>query len=298
MESQSLWIAKPRNEYAGRGIVVYNKDQDEFKNLIKGDGGKEFVVQTYIENPLLLGGFKFHFRIYTILTGVGENFECWMYKDGHGLFSTQPYSDDLSTVGNNFKELVHLTNWSINFVKDNPDLRKNKPVIGVGCEWTVSSTLKLIKKNYPAFDAKNFWDDMARICAVTMYKIAQWPYVKRHKKENNKHPRFENFGMDLMMDSNFKIWLLEANTEVGLNPVYENFPDEKCTNERCLTQQKNGCPDCRAGKNLRSKSNNKVITEVINFTLDLMQLDCGKDVVTKNKRLIPLHGYIEEPSKN
>jgi len=292
MKGQRLWIAKPRNDYAGRGIVVYDREQEEFKELINGSDGKEFVVQTYIENPLLLGGFKFHFRIYTILTGVGDNFEAWIYKDGHGLFATQPFSNDPSTLGNNFKEYVHLTNWSINFVKKNEDLRKNKPVIGVGCEWTVANTLKLIKKHYPAFEPKKFWEDMQRICAVTMYKIAQWKNVKRNMKENNKHPRFENFGMDLMMDENFKIWLLEGNTEVGLNPVYENFPDERCTNKRCLEQQANGCPECRAGKNVRSKSNNKIITDVINFTLDLMQLDCSKDTVTKNKKLIPLHPLI------
>lgn len=291
MKKQRHWIAKPRNDYAGRGIVVYEKDQKEFRELINSKEGSELVVQTYISNPLLIGGYKFHFRMYTILTGVGDNFEAWLYKDGHGLFSTKPFSNNNDSLGNNFDILNHLTNWSINYVPGNPHLKENKPVIGVGCEWSVGNVLKLIKKDRPEFDAAKFWKDMTRVCAKTMYKIAQWKNVKKHMKMNNAHPRFENFGLDVLMDDNFKIWLMEGNTEVGLNPSMENFPEEGCDKECVTRNQKNGCRFCRGGKNIRNKQNNRVITDVINLSLDLMELDCDKGTALKNNKAIPLHSH-------
>lgn len=299
-QKKSYWIAKPRNDYAGRGVVVYNADSDEFRKVINDDKRPEFVVQTYLAKPLLLGGYKFHFRMYTVLCGVLDNFEAYLYRDGHGLFSTEKYSIADDTLGDKFNEFIHLTNWSINFVKGNKHLKENKDVIGVGCEWSVGNVLKFIKKARPEFDIAKFWKDMTEVCAVTMYKLAQWKRVKHFKKENESHLRFENFGLDVLMDENFKIWLMEANTEVGLNAIMEDFPDENCTAPSWKKRQgneiyctKNGCVKCRGGKNLRFRQNNKVLSDVIHASLDLMQLDVPKSRRI-NKTLIPLHPFIEE----
>jgi len=291
----SYWIAKPRNDYAGRGVVVYNSESEEFKKVVNDEKRPEFVVQTYLHKPLLVGGYKFHFRMYTVLTGVLDNFEAYLYKDGHALFSTKKYTNDLDTLGDKFDEFVHLTNWSINYVKGNKHLKENKDVIGVGCEWSVNNTLKFIKKARPEFDVSKFWKDMTEVCAVTMFRLAQWRRVKHFKKENDAYNRFENFGLDIIMDENFKVWLMEANTEVGLNAIMEDFPDESCTapswkkregNEIYCT--KNGCVKCRGGKNLRFRQNNKVLSDVIHSSLDLLQLDVPAPRRV-NKTLIPLH---------
>lgn len=291
-KKNTYWIAKPRNDCAGRGMSVYEGKDEEFQKLldpedksVKLSGGKEYVVQTYICNPLLLGGFKFHFRMYTVIAGVLDDFEAYLYRDGHVLFSTKPFTMSKNSLGANFDKFNHLTNWSINFTKGNKHLAEDKKVIGPGCEWALSSTLKLIKQHYPKFSVEKFWEEMTEVCAKTMYKIAQGKNVRRHKVINSKHLRFENFGLDLMMDSNFKIWLLEGNTEVGLNPCYAQFPDDNCP-KGCT--KKNGCFDCKGGRNVRDKENNKVVTDVINSSVALMQLD-----VPKKKRvsrcLIPLH---------
>jgi len=289
-KDNTYWIAKPRNDYGGKNMTVFEGNMKEFKELINTKESKEFVVQKYIPNPILLGGYKFHFRMYTILTGVLDNFECYLHKAGTVLFSTEPYSNDIKYMGNNQNEFMHLTNWSINFAKNNIDrLKANKPVIGEGCEWDLKKFMKEFKKTYPKFDEDDFWKQMAIVNAKSMYRIAQWKHVKRCKKDNNKHPRFENFGVDLIMDDNFKIWLLESNTQVGLNPQRDWFPDVNCKAEKCI---KNGCEHCRGFKNKGAKRNNDVMRRVVNGTIDLMQLD-----VPANKRVpkdcIPLHPLID-----
>jgi len=265
------WICKPRDDFAGQGIKVYKGTQKEFNDLISIKKQSDFVVQKYIPNALCIGQYKFHFRMYTVLTGVLDKYEAFLYNDGHALFSTVKYKLDESNVGNGFDTLMHLTNWSQNFVKNNEYLWEDKDVIGPGCEWAVSRALHAIEKENPKFSYEKFWKDMIKLCANTMHSISQWKRVKTLRAQNDEHPRFENFGLDVLMDTDCNIYLMEANTEVGLNSSMAMFPDELCENPLC---EKNGCTKCyRRGKNVRAKENNKVIEEVVNSTINLMQLD-------------------------
>jgi len=68
------------------------------------------VMQRYLKNPLLLNGYKFDLRIYVLVTSVNP-LEAFIYKEGFGRFSTQPYTLDPTDKANNY---IHLTNVSIN----------------------------------------------------------------------------------------------------------------------------------------------------------------------------------------
>ena len=54
-EQPPVWIGKPNNMWAGKGLVV----TPSAKLLADGKG----VVQKYITRPLLIGGYKFHMRV-------------------------------------------------------------------------------------------------------------------------------------------------------------------------------------------------------------------------------------------
>lgn len=125
---------------------------------------------------------------------------------------------------------------------------------------------------------------MSHICAYTMHAISQWKHVQRNRKLNNAHPRIELFGCDILMDENFKIYLMEANTQVGLFATPETFPDESCKAKDCT---KNGCVDCKGVKKPNFKKINKLTEDVINTSMDILQLDCEyRDL---SKKLINLH---------
>jgi len=291
------WIAKPRDDYGGSGMKAYNGKMKEFKELINSKKAKTCVVQSYIPNPLLISGYKFHFRMYTILSGVLDKFECYLVKHGTALYSTEAFRNDDDTLGDNFDPYIHLTNWSINFTKKNLErLVKKKPFIGRGCETTLAEALRAIKRENPTFDVKDFWRQMEVICARSMYKISQWKRVKSFRRENFERPRFENFGIDLMMDTDFKVWLLEANTQVGLNPGFEPFPDLNCKHPLCI---ENGCMECNGIKNVRYQKNNDVMRTTIGATIDLMQLDVPasrRDEIIP-KTIVPLHPLIDDELK-
>jgi len=122
-----------------------------------------------------------------------------------------------------------------------------------------------------------------------MYAISQWKHVKRMSKLNGAHSRIEVFGLDIMMDDKFKIYLMEANTQVGLQPTHESFPDMSCRAKCC---DKNGCRFCKGMKNPQAMSVNAVTEKVVNASLDILQLDCEKKDLRKT--LINLHEILEK----
>merc|ERR1719386_82315 len=55
------WIGKPRNECGGNGIRVYKGTDPSFIKAIKqSDNSPKALIQHYVEDSLLVGGYKFH----------------------------------------------------------------------------------------------------------------------------------------------------------------------------------------------------------------------------------------------
>lgn len=112
--------------------------------------------------------------------------------------------------------------------------------------------------------------------------------MQRQRKLNNAHPRVEVFGCDLLMDDKFKIYLMEANTQVGLLATPDRFPDVSCRAKDCT---KNGCNLCKGVEKPNAKAVNEVTERVVNASLDILQLDCEKRNLSKN--LINLHEILK-----
>lgn len=98
----NFWIMKPAAKSRGRGISLVN-------DLSQVVYGEPVVVQRYVKNPLLIGGYKFDLRIYVVVTSVNP-LEAFLYREGFGRFSTMPFSLDPLDKNNKY---IHLTNVSI-----------------------------------------------------------------------------------------------------------------------------------------------------------------------------------------
>lgn len=99
-----LWVGKPKCNYAGRGITVTVRVED----VADGAG----VVQRYVHRPLLIGGYKFHMRVYMLVTSLAPP-RAYVHSDMAVMFATLPYSLDASTLGKSFQNRVHLTNYDV-----------------------------------------------------------------------------------------------------------------------------------------------------------------------------------------
>jgi len=79
-----------------------------------------YVVQRYIDNPLLVDGYKFDLRVYVAIVGTGihgQPMHAFVADEGLARFCTEKYK---KPTKENFKnDFMHLTNYSINKTSDN-----------------------------------------------------------------------------------------------------------------------------------------------------------------------------------
>jgi tubulin--tyrosine ligase len=64
------WILKPSVTNKGMDIAVVNNWAGVLDALEDADHVREWVLQRYIERPLLVGGHKFHLRVYVLYVGA------------------------------------------------------------------------------------------------------------------------------------------------------------------------------------------------------------------------------------
>jgi tubulin polyglutamylase TTLL5 len=191
----NYWIIKPAAKAQGKGIRLVNEiSQITF--------GEPMVIQRYLKNPLLLNGYKFDFRIYVVVTSVNP-LEAFIYKEGFGRFSTQPYTLDPDAKANSF---IHLTNTSIN----NKNLKNYEAESkSFGGTKVALGTLKKVFQDDLSVDWETqIWTKIKAV--VTKSLIAC-------QNDIVFNPCcFRLYGFDVILDSDLRPWLLEINTSPSL----------------------------------------------------------------------------------
>ena len=66
----AMWILKPSVTNKGMDIIVAKTWEQILSALEEADHIREWVLQKYIERPLLVGGHKFHLRVYVLCVGA------------------------------------------------------------------------------------------------------------------------------------------------------------------------------------------------------------------------------------
>ncbi|CAD8122101.1 unnamed protein product [Paramecium sonneborni] len=202
-----LWILKPTQYNRGRGIHVI-KDLDQVTHLldqyISGkqqmrDGqiikSKQFVIQKYLEKPLLINNRKFDIRVWGMLN---QDLEFFFFEQGYIRMASEEY-----TTKNVLNQYVHLTNNAI---------QKYSPNYG-----------KLEDGNQLSFDQAAIYfknkGDFYKQIVDNIKQISLQAFLSVRKKINVLGRRycFEIFGLDFMIDEEFKVWLIEINS----NPCLE-----------------------------------------------------------------------------
>ena len=85
----NAWILKPGGKSRGRGIEIHT-DLNDLERSILSSQDTSWVVQTYIERPLITIGKKFDIRGWGLLTSVSP-LQIWMWKEPYLRFSSQDY---------------------------------------------------------------------------------------------------------------------------------------------------------------------------------------------------------------
>jgi glutathione synthase/RimK-type ligase-like ATP-grasp enzyme len=101
-----FYIVKPSVGCQGDGITII-QNLDEVPEAVRNE---EFIVQEYIDNPLLIEGKKFDLRLYVVMFGV-EPMYVYAYREGLVRLCTENYEP--VTRENKRNAFMHLTNYSL-----------------------------------------------------------------------------------------------------------------------------------------------------------------------------------------
>ena len=189
----NMWLVKPANQNQGRGIDTFKKFK-EIKEKIYGNEQKNcWIIQKYIEKPLLYEGRKFDIRVWALLL---DSVNLFIYKEGYIRTSSEKYSVQSS------QNFVHLTNNCLQI--HNPNYGNFEE----GNTLSFDTFKNYLKSNYQEkcilFEEHIF----TRIKDLIIDSILS---ARSEISIGKKKYSFEFIGYDFLIDEDFRVWLIEAN---------------------------------------------------------------------------------------
>jgi hypothetical protein len=93
------WIIKPEHGMRQHGITIINSYPEFVKGIKKYPEYKLWIIQEYINKPLLYNNKKFHFRIYVVLLKTDDVFETYLYPKGYMYVADDIYNaNDVNNI--------------------------------------------------------------------------------------------------------------------------------------------------------------------------------------------------------
>lgn len=213
----NVWIIKVAGMNRGFGVEVF-QTLEELKKLIKdiGTGYQErivqdnkqisrssvyiktakFVIQKYIERPLLYKNRKMDLRVWVMFSHENKPY---IFRECYVRLSAAVF--DMAKINEKF---VHLTNNALQKYCEQYDEDE-----------TLKSTQDLeafVKESVrPDYSFKrDTWTKIRRLVKIVHNCCTKGINV------NNKKLSFEIFGFDFMIDESFGVWLIETNTNPSI----------------------------------------------------------------------------------
>lgn len=181
------------------------KDLDQIKGLVQNTNAsgnkRSYIIQKYIEKPLLYKNRKFDIRAFTMMCCINGNLQGYWYQEGYLRTSCREFS--LKNVNNRY---IHLTNDAV-----------QKKLDDYG---RFESGNKLSYQEFQKYlDAQKINCDFSKDVVPRLRKMTQHSMraVSRKLDPHRRAFTFEIYGYDFMLDEDLTPWLIEVNT----NPCFE-----------------------------------------------------------------------------
>jgi hypothetical protein len=198
----NIWLIKPAALNQGRGIEIFNNDLEGMIKFIESKPAYTYwVIQKYIERPLLYKQRKFDIRVWALITSKSQ---LYYYTKGYLRTSSEMY-----TVDSKYN-YVHLTNNC---------LQQHGKKYGVYEEGNTISFERFqsyLDEVYPGVDVEKHLVPRMKDLMIDCFLS-----VKNFLNSRKRKCSFELLGFDFLIDEDFRVWLIEVN----INP-YLGIPNK------------------------------------------------------------------------
>eukprot|EP01119_Soliformovum_irregulare_P016060 TRINITY_DN4618_c0_g1_i1.p1 TRINITY_DN4618_c0_g1~~TRINITY_DN4618_c0_g1_i1.p1 ORF type:complete len:440 (-),score=104.32 TRINITY_DN4618_c0_g1_i1:52-1371(-) len=211
---RNIWIVKPGTGARGIGIRLFDNLDTLF--AYTDSQPSSYIVQKYVEKPMLIQNKKFDIRQFVLVTGL-DPLTIFFFEDCYLRFTSTDY--DLSNIADLF---AHLTNHQIQ--KDSPTFHETDIPES---QWSLPQFKQHLQELHP-----NSTDDIwlkrirPRIEEIIITSLRSWP------KKGHRDYSFQILGYDILLDEHLNPYLLEINGNPGLHmltdivrPHHRNFQD-------------------------------------------------------------------------
>lgn len=169
---------------------------------------QSFVIQKYMERPLLYKGYKFDIRVYALLT---HERELWVFHEAYVRLASYQFSLE------NMNYYVHLTNNAVQCNSKNYGSLLKGNILGLTeFELHVAELEKEREKTVDGYKSGFELDGQYFIGKIRDSIKDCFDATSELLNPNNRKGLFELYGFDFMIDEGYKVWLLECNSVPSL----------------------------------------------------------------------------------
>ena len=208
-DPENVWLFKPARDSFGHGIKILDNYED-----IKNAKQKRFLISRYIMNPLLINGKKFDMRAYVLVTGMNP-LKIYFYRDGYLKLTVKNFTLSHEYINDG---CVHITTSDTNL--ECFDGKEYKYDIDIYDEkshfYSYVYFERYCEKN--GINYTDIMEQMKDIFVKTFISLNSNFLELMNKRNNNDRNLYQLYGLDLIIDQNYKVHLLELNR----NPTMRN----------------------------------------------------------------------------
>mmetsp|Transcript_11197 Transcript_11197/g.45559 ORF Transcript_11197/g.45559 Transcript_11197/m.45559 type:complete len:618 (+) Transcript_11197:90-1943(+) len=216
-EEEPLYIVKKPFSSNGRAVYLV-KTEEELDELLR-EGGPchpltrhRPLAQRYLADVQLFDGFKFTMRVYVAVTSVNP-LRCYVYRDGLLRICSKRYSTDYKDA------YKHIDSYELNTKNDEEAERISDELPHDGLRCSIKLYFELLRKR--GIDTEKIWRDIDDVAAMALIS-SEIPITKAVQSQvQQRSHAFELLGYDILLDGEFKPWLLEVNHTPAIGPHTE-----------------------------------------------------------------------------